>query len=136
MSERKLWQYMDRAIGEYGHFSRVESHASSAGIPDVDFCVSGKEGHIELKYGMGKIPKIRATQARWFRNRARAKGKPWMFTHLEGSSKPPVYLLHAAPAVEILAVGAPRGDWEFLATRGWQDSVNWIEFFDLILERK
>jgi len=76
MSESALWKHMKKNIGHLGHFSRVESHETSSGIPDVDYCIRGVEGHIELKFARGKIPKIRGTQVRWFRDRAKQGGNP------------------------------------------------------------
>jgi hypothetical protein len=60
-----------------GHASSVESHATSAGIPDLDFCWDGLEGHIELKFWTVKNNKgLRPSQVRWFRDRIKAGGKP------------------------------------------------------------
>ena len=64
-------------MGAGGHFSRVEAHASADGIPDVDYCLDGTEGHLELKVGHStKDPELRGSQFRWFKNRADAGGKP------------------------------------------------------------
>lgn len=54
--------------------SIVESHATSPGIPDVNYCVKGVEGWIELK----QFPKIdiKTSQVRWFRERVKAGGFP------------------------------------------------------------
>ena len=83
MSENKFWNEMRREVGHLGHFSRVESHATSAGIPDVDFCVDGIEGHIELKYGNDKNrPHIRLSQLKWFKNRIKAGGRPIVFAKI------------------------------------------------------
>lgn len=62
-----------------GHLSWVESHATSAGFPDVDCCHLGKIAQIELKVvkAKGKI-EIRPTQYRWFKDRHKAGGEPVM----------------------------------------------------------
>ncbi len=137
MSEQDLWEYTDQSIGDLGHFSRVESHLMSAGIPDVDFCIEGTEGHIELKYGFNKVPKIRGSQARWFRNRVRAGGKPWMFTLLEYTNHSPRYLLHEAEGVVYLAAANwARAIWIGTAVKRWDTYVEWSEFLDTILRRE
>lgn len=60
-----------------GHLSWVESHATSAGFPDVDCCADGQIAQIELKVEKknGKI-EIRPTQYRWMKDRLRAGGSP------------------------------------------------------------
>ncbi len=62
-----------------GHLSWVESHATSAGFPDVDMCHLGKIAQTELKVvkAKGKI-EIRPTQYRWLKDRHKAGGKPTM----------------------------------------------------------
>lgn len=83
MSENDFWNEMRNSIGHSGHFSRVESPQTSAGIPDVDFCVEGIEGHIELKFGEGgNAPRMRPSQVKWFNSRVKAGGKPIIFAKL------------------------------------------------------
>ena len=133
MSEAALWKDMNRNIGHLGHFSRVESHESSAGIPDVDFCIAGVEGHVELKFGNGsKHPNIRPTQAKWFRDRVRKDGKPWMFT-LIMVKKRSVYLLHEGKWVPRLA-GDPYDfdEWADSACRVWDGSMEWRELISIL----
>jgi len=70
---RKVIRLIEKAGG---HVSSVESPASSPGIPDLDFCIDGTEGHIELKIaGNGGL---RSTQSIWFNRRVRAGGNPWI----------------------------------------------------------
>lgn len=49
MSEHSLWERIRNNIGHRGHFTRLEFNPE-AGVPDVDFCIKGVEGKIELKY--------------------------------------------------------------------------------------
>lgn len=61
-----------------GHVSRVEAHASAAGIPDLNACYKGVETNIELKVNTPKKrPHTRDTQVRWFTNRTAAGGRPF-----------------------------------------------------------
>lgn len=80
MSEAAFSDEVRRELDKYGHFSMVESHAVTAGFPDIDFCVLGKDGHMELKYSDdGKPPDIRRSQVIWFKHRVAAGSEPWIF---------------------------------------------------------
>ncbi|MDH3375344.1 MAG: hypothetical protein OEQ39_00035 [Gammaproteobacteria bacterium] len=97
MSEEQLWCDLAFVMmsDEKWHASRVESHATSAGIPDVDYCYYG-DGHIELKFGDSitkKMPAIRDTQVRWMTKRAAVGGKVLMLTKLMDGPKE-IYLFH------------------------------------------
>ena len=81
MSETDLWQELDKCMGKSWHASRVESHSTSAGIPDVDYCYRG-DGHVELKFG-DKIPNIRDSQVRWLSRRSKYGGKCYILTKVK-----------------------------------------------------
>ena len=131
MSESHLWKDMKKNIGHLGHFSRVESHETSSGIPDVDYCIRGIEGHVELKFARGKIPKIRGTQVRWFRDRVKQGGSPWLFTHMivEGDD---CYMLHQGKVVGDLARAKEQRDWARTAFVMWVDDMNWHELIEYL----
>ena len=124
MSEGDLWKDMHKNVNHLGHFSRVESHETSAGIPDVDYCINGTEGHVELKFGRDRAPKIRATQVKWFRNRVRAGGKPWLFTEIR-TAKRSIYMLHEGKHVGHLARMKDLGVWRSTAKVIWDGSMDW-----------
>lgn len=82
MSEAKLWKELDDLMGNAWHASRVESHATSAGIPDVDYYYEG-DGHIELKFSKNTdIPNIRDSQVRWIKRRSEVGGKVYILTKM------------------------------------------------------
>lgn len=56
------------------HLSWIESHATSAGFPDVDYCCYGVCNQLELKAGPDL--EVRATQVAWFKDRIEAGGHP------------------------------------------------------------
>ena len=62
------------SAGHPMHLSWIESHATSAGVPDVNYCCYGVEGWLELK--AGPDIEVRSTQVRWFRDRIAAGGWP------------------------------------------------------------
>jgi hypothetical protein len=94
MSEANLWDDLSEVMDETDwHASRVESHATSAGIPDVDYCYHG-DGHVELKFGtVLKMPRIRDTQVRWMVKRAAAGGKVLILTNIV-TDEGHIYLWH------------------------------------------
>jgi hypothetical protein len=49
VSEASFWKYLVKLLPKEGHYSRVESHDTSAGFPDVHYTISGNTGAIELK---------------------------------------------------------------------------------------
>lgn len=59
------------------HLSWIESHATAAGFPDVDYCCYGVCGELELKAGPDL--EVRATQVAWFEERIEAGGYPLFF---------------------------------------------------------
>jgi hypothetical protein len=142
-SEAKLWEEMRDNIGHLGHFSRVESGATSAGIPDVDYCLNmGHEGHIELKYAnlrmcKGKIMKlkknfIRPTQVKWFRDRAKAgSNSNWLLAKFVLYEEV-VYLLFDGFHIEKLARTRDPQEWRLMAHSIWRDRMDWQELIQVI----
>jgi len=65
-------------VARGGQVSKVEAHASANGIPDLDYCLGGIEGHIELKVAReGKASTVRPSQRIWMRDRTNAGGTPF-----------------------------------------------------------
>jgi hypothetical protein len=131
MSEAQLWRYVKKNIGHLGHFSRVESHETSSGIPDVDYCIAGVEGHIELKYGKDRGPKIRGSQVKWFRDREKRGGRPWILTELV-MNKTSYYLLHRGSAIETLARNHDHEVWFNTSVASWRQGVNWQDLIEYL----
>ncbi len=112
------------------HISSVESHLTAAGIPDLDFCISGLEGHIEVKFSSNKLaPKIRSTQVRWFKKRVRAGGTPWVFAKLMVNSNWHYCLFNGA-VIDNLAKTTKSANWVYFADKTWTGIMtkpNWSE---------
>ena len=97
-----------------GHASSVESHATSPGIPDVDYCINGVSGHIELKvYGSKGL---RQSQILWFKHRIKAGGKPWILIYsVEG-----VYLIAGEHYRLVINMNQKEKlKWEMIAAQIW-----------------
>ena len=60
------------------HVSNIESHSSSAGIPDINLAIGHVDIWLELKaFGVRWPMKIRSTQRKWHRERYEANGLSW-----------------------------------------------------------
>ena len=87
-SEKGLWTYfnpkMKAAQGANWHAERIESHASVAGQPDVNYCLFGIEGNLELKHSRrsGKDFELRPSEHQWMRRRLKAGGICWILAEI------------------------------------------------------
>lgn len=96
MSEKLLWHKLRakiRALDLPGRWERVENGVS-VGMPDVNYCVNGFEGWIELKHG--KMPAKKDTiifksqrgleqeQVNWHYIQVKNGGISWIFMELSG----------------------------------------------------
>lgn len=71
-SEDGLWGYLrDEFLKKTkgSHYSRIESHSTSIGFPDVDYHIGDSSGYIELKHTNGEDIKVRPSQYRWITDR-------------------------------------------------------------------
>lgn len=59
------------------HISWIESHATALGAPDLNYCMEGVEGWLELKASPGI--EIRASQILWMKERINSGGYPLFF---------------------------------------------------------
>lgn len=83
MREARLWQWLRKRLPE-GHFTRIESE-SSPGVPDVNYCVRGSEGWIELKASKPmrsghpfRRKGLRPEQLRWIEKHLHHDGVIWI----------------------------------------------------------
>lgn len=93
----------------HGHVSMVESPETSPGIPDLNWCINGKEGWTELKVSIyGENPHIRPTQKAWIRRRVKVGG----FVNLLCYCVPrkTIFNVNGAHVEELNSIG----DWERL----------------------
>ncbi len=74
MSEDELRKVVGKAL-KAAHTTWIEAPVVGSGFPDLEFCLNGTVGQIELKVTgpRGRI-KIRNTQYRWFKDRTKAGG--------------------------------------------------------------
>jgi len=97
MSEKNLWNKLRATIQRMevgGRWERVENGVGS-GMPDVSYCVKGREGWIELKHG--RMPSkdstevfksqrgLDITQINWHYNQHQAGGQSFILIELDST---------------------------------------------------
>lgn len=68
-----FWTYLQKHLPKEGHYTRIESHDTAPGFPDVVYTLNGTTGFIELKdakrpgakYPFKGESGLRAAQIRW-----------------------------------------------------------------------
>lgn len=76
--ESTLWKTIQPLFPKSASVNRIESHSTSIGFPDVEFCIDGCVGALELKAvaSLSEHVHVRPSQVGWFRRRMKAGGKP------------------------------------------------------------
>lgn len=122
--EAKFWNYLRPKLKHYGHFERIESHATAIGTPDVNYCIKGYCNHLELKYTENETKCIlRAAQSRWFRDRVKAEGQPWLLLHAH-IRKTRGYALIPGANVPKLVHTKDVKDWLDKAVMIWEGKID------------
>jgi hypothetical protein len=86
--EANLWKWLRGGKLPRGHFSRIESEPAP-GFPDINYCINGCEGNIELKvsrHPKAKFPFKRwglgPNQIRWMEDRLDVEGLVFIFAQV------------------------------------------------------
>lgn len=139
MSEASFWKYLSKLLPKEGHYTRIESHDTAPGFPDVDYTLNGNRGKIELKdakrpgakYPFKGQSGLRSSQFRWMNEELAADGDERLFLALQCGDR--VYLLKAAlyydelhrmTEDEIYHVATVR--WRKVDKRNIPTGSNWI----------
>lgn len=86
MAEHDLWHTLRDHGRKFGHFERIENMVGR-GRPDVNYCVAGVEGNIELKQiarwpsrpdSPVSVPHFTPQQRIWIRTRLSAGGRVYV----------------------------------------------------------
>jgi hypothetical protein len=100
VSEASFWKYLVKLLPkEDAHYSRIESHDTSAGFPDVHYTLNGNSGTIELKdakrpgakYPFKGQSGLRKSQIDWMTRECDAGGRVFLALQCGAS----VYILKA-----------------------------------------
>lgn len=136
MSEKRLWDYLKDHVGGWGHFDRIESHATSLGRPDVNYCIDGVDGDIELKIydprRGGFI--LRANQNAWFGKRLRANGRCFVIARYDYSGGKRFLLIEGKNAKHLIHDRSYEG-WANQASLIWEDRIDWEVLKDVLVGR-
>jgi hypothetical protein len=92
MSEQSMWHRIKDKYGHVGHWQRIEN-VIDKGVPDINFCVAGIEGWIELKeiphWPRSKYTPVKfrweKEQRFWARKRGAAGGNVWLLLRVKES---------------------------------------------------
>ena len=122
--EQKMWKYLAPKLKSHGHFTRIESHETAIGTPDVDYCIGGYCNHIELKFTESEKRgfRLRPSQAAWFRRRVKAGGQPWLLAQSFVRGKRG-YVLVPGTNVPALARSTRIADWLMAGVMVWEDQI-------------
>lgn len=102
VSEASFWKYLRKLLPKEGHYTRIESHDTAPGFPDVHYTLNGNRGLIELKdakrpgakYPFSRESGLRSSQITWIDTELEANGDERLFLALQCGDR--VYLLKAA----------------------------------------
>lgn len=132
-SEAKMWKHLRTKLlytGCLGHFTRIESGATVLGQPDVNYCIKGCEGNLELKFAKKENDMLilRPSQYQWMNQRIMCGAKNvWILAHI--SETKTWMLIHGRHARNLIT--KPR-EWECFTTKIWKGSINTLELTQLI----
>jgi len=88
-AESKLYQRIKKHIKD-AHFQRIET-STIQGVPDINYCIEGVEGWIELKVSRGKLSRFQ---------------KVWIYTRLKHGGR--VFILVSVPRERALKLFKPK----------------------------
>ena len=119
MAEKELSKMLMAKMKTFGHFVRVEN-MTGVGHPDVNYCLSGVEGHVENKWrsrwpakpeDVVTLDHFTPQQRIWIRSRCAAKGRVFVLLEVE-HPVPSYFLLPGLWAAQQLGKTATRRDIE------------------------
>lgn len=134
MSEGAFWKEIKKNV-RYGHWDRIESHATAPGFPDTTFTIGGCSGKMELKFSIDEVPKIRTAQVRWFRREIKNGGDPWLFSKviINGHS---TYVLHEGKTVELICNLKNVNQFTDQAYKVWCNKMSWDQLINILAKDK
>jgi hypothetical protein len=113
--EKDLWDTFKKHLSTEGDFERIENMVG-IGRPDVNYCVRGCEGNLELKQlpewpkrgGVVKVDHYTPQQRNWAKRRLAAGGIVWVLLQIKTPCA--YYLLRASWALLHLGIDATADD--------------------------
>jgi hypothetical protein len=119
-NESKLWQRLKNNI-KNGHFVRIES-PTIQGIPDINYCINGVEGWIELKVNTSKISPLSKWQ------------KAWIYTRVKNGGR--VFIITYTPSERVLKLFKPRPSTRDPLSdppvHNFRDPISWSQVAEIL----
>lgn len=135
-SEHALWQYIRIGIQHAGHLVRIETREQGVGTPDINYCLRGVEGHLELKYWHRKSGfELRATQHRWFQRREEAGGNSWVLAEYKNDETHWFALINGCKSRQ-MATTSSAAEWLRMAAHVWVNRVDFDELIEFLTNQK
>lgn len=133
MSEKRLWDYIRTNIGTKGHFDRIESGLTVQGRPDVNYCINGVVGDIELKVYDKKKGGLcfRPAQITWMKKRMAAGGRVFAIGRFDKT----FYVVRGEDVVllDLLHNKTPE-HWYLAADGVWHGSIDFDQLIKILTE--
>jgi hypothetical protein len=140
-SESSLWVRIRNSVGHVGDWQRIEFNPE-AGVPDVNYCIKGAEGWLELKFRKDvparedtpvfKFKGLRPEQVAWINRRSRNHGRVFICAQVKN------YLIlidgKEASNFNTYSFGEllRRSTWARKGGVQWED---WVSFLKCIAKR-
>lgn len=97
-----------------GHWQSIETGGVGRGVPDSNYCISGKEGWVEFKSCCANRVGLRAEQVAWIHRRSREGGTVWIAVRQshsggprKGSACDKLYIVRGVDVVTLHQQGLP-----------------------------
>jgi len=97
VNESNLWEWLRDVALPIGHYSRIESHDTAPGFPDVHYQIDWNSGTIELKYAQNpnatypfKRGGLRAAQKKWHKDATGEGANCWIIAEVP----PMIFIIH------------------------------------------
>ena len=87
------------------HWQSVETWSTGQGVPDLNYCIEGREGWIELKAAKGLKVKFQPHQIAWLERRYRSGGRVWVAVRKRTLTIDQLWLVGGEHARELLTAG-------------------------------
>lgn len=134
-SEDALWRCLHRKLSGPGrHLVRIENEVG-CGDPDVNYCLHGSEGWIELKHlrrwpvrasTVVRLPHFTQQQRGWLRARSEAGGRVFLLLQVERE-----YLLFDGRRAQAVGYLVREQLYEACCGR-WRGSLDALELIELL----
>ena len=100
--------------------TRIESHATAIGFPDLAYCWKGHNGHIELKYVWDENDiMLRPAQHRWLSDNVAAGGHPLIVTGISGHDGSTRIMIHHGNQSRDLITNPSHDEWICYSKKIW-----------------